>query len=178
MKPRRVNPNAGETKNGKPATAVYFPSVREISDALRVHRDTITKHMARPGWPAKVPGKGWERAAIDAYFIEYKRQAAAHMAGPNTDLKRQKLEKEIERMELDIKLRQIEVDTAQGNLVPVADMLAEVRGITDIFQDALKAWIGQVKVLSADAKLVAEAERLRDRAYELVTERVRAKGET
>jgi hypothetical protein len=71
---------------------------------------------------------------------------------------------------------QIQIDELREDLVPKAEHLADMQEMAQCVMDTFAQWISQVKVLTGDARVVAESERLRDR----MLERLRAKvsGET
>jgi hypothetical protein len=61
----------------------------------------------------------------------------------------------------------------EGKTVGRDEALASARELVAMFRDVFAQWVGAVKVMTGDAKLVAEAERLRDRALLTMQERLK-----
>jgi hypothetical protein len=85
--------------------------------------------------------------------------------GPS-ELKAEKLREEIGIL----RARRAELE---GKTVGRDEALASARELVAMFRDVFAQWVGAVKVMTGDAKLVAEAERLRDRALLTMQERLK-----
>jgi hypothetical protein len=151
----------------------YYSSKNAIRTAHHIDGRTLEKLICRPGWPHFIKGKGWDQKAVDGFVIKFREQAATQLKGPDADLRREKIMAEIERIKGDIKLRTvderlrlIEEQKLRGELILVTEHHAEIQEIAGYFTTVFAQWISEVKVLTGDAKLVAEAERLRDRMLE------------
>lgn len=93
--------------------------------------------------------------------------------GPQSSLRQEKTGSEIEKLKRDIELRDLEIQRQKGELIPLTEHHAELREFCGWFQEVHAQWLAEVRVLTGDAKLLGEAERLRD----LACERMQAKCE-
>jgi hypothetical protein len=85
--------------------------------------------------------------------------------GPS-ELKAEKLREEIGIL----RARRAELE---GKTVGRDEALASARELVAMFRDVFAQWVGAVKVMTGDAKLVAEAERLRDRCLSTMQEKLK-----
>lgn len=85
---------------------------------------------------------------------------------PSSDLKAEKLREEIGIL----KARRAELE---GRSIAREESLADARELVAMFKDVFAQWMGAVKVMTGDAKLVAEAGRLRDRALASMQEKLK-----
>lgn len=88
-------------------------------------------------------------------------------AGTTGDLKSDKLREEIGIL----KLKRGELEKT---LIPMDEHLSELRTFSGWVNDALAQWISTVKVLTADARVTGEAERLRDKCRAMIEEKIKA----
>jgi hypothetical protein len=102
---------------------------------------------------------------IQAVEAASKRDLRNCTNGPS-ELKAEKLREEIGIL----KARRAELE---GKTVGRDEALASARELVAMFRDVFSQWIGAVKVMTGDAKLVAEAERLRDRALVTMQEKLK-----
>lgn len=65
-------------------------------------------------------------------------------------------------------------DEMKGELIPFAEHMAELREHAGWVRDVFAQWMGAVRVLTGDAAVVREAERLRDAALMRLQERIDA----
>ena len=152
----------------------HYRSENEMALSLGVHRNTVARMVSRPDFPQKMGKKGWLKTDVNKFFITLKQKLADQQAGPNAELKRTKLQREIDKLEREIKQRDLEIASEEGKRIPVEEHQASLREAGQIFKDVLGLWISAVRVLTADAKLVTEAERLRDQAWARIQERVKS----
>ena len=89
--------------------------------------------------------------------VERDLRNVAHAPGSTGDLKQDKLKEEIG-------ILKVKRGELEKTLIPVEEHLEELRTMSGWFKDVFVQWISAVKVQTGDAKLVAEAERLRDNA--------------
>ncbi len=90
----------------------------------------------------------------------------APSAGASSELKAEKLREEIGIL----RARRAELE---GRTIPKDAAMADARELVAMFRDVFSQWVGAVKVMTGDAALVAEAERLRDRALAAMQEKCR-----
>jgi hypothetical protein len=87
-------------------------------------------------------------------------------AGTTGDLKSDKLREEIGIL----KLKRGELEKT---LIPMDEHLSELRTFSGWVNDALAQWVSAVKVLTADARVTGEAERLRDKCRAMIEEKIK-----
>lgn len=143
----------------------YYETENAIRTAHRSDGRTVKAWLKRPDFPRFVKGKGWPAADVDAAVLRIREAQAGTVRGANADLKREKLQKEIERLVEDVRLRKCEADREAGLMMPVEEVKATLQEMAGWMKDTLAQFISGVRVLTGDARLVAEAERLRDRCY-------------
>jgi hypothetical protein len=143
----------------------YVTSHEQVAEIIGCTRQALEKRMDDPSFPKK-SARGWDANKIRAWALPRMRAAMQKMqAGPNSDLKRAKLEEEIRKL-------QLANDLFQGKLRSEEDHQRVIRELAVILKDTLAQFIGNVKVLTGDVKMVKDAERLRDTAYEAIRRRV------
>jgi hypothetical protein len=152
---------ADNTTKNKWDTLTNLASVAERNPA------TLSRICGRAGIKAR-PRDGLYPvddvlAAVEAAASRDLRNAPGGTAG---NLKAQKLQEEIGIL----KARRAELE---GKTVGRDEALASARELVAMFRDVFAQWVGAVKVMTNDAKLVAEAERLRDRALLTMQERLK-----
>lgn len=152
----------------------YYETENAIRTAHRSDGRTVKAWLKRPDFPRFVKGKGWPAADVDAAVLRIREAQAGTARGANADLKREKLQKEIERLVEDVRLRKCEADREAGLLISREDALRDARELVTMFTDVFAQWIGAVKVVTGNAALVVEAERLRDKALALMREKLEA----
>jgi hypothetical protein len=130
--------------------------------------------MKRPDFPKFVKGCGYAVDAVDAVVLKIRQAQAGTITGPNADLRRVKIQREIERIEQDVRLRKLDGDERDRLLIPREDAIRSARELCVMMTDTLAQWLAAVRVLTGDAQLVAEAERLRDRCLLLMQEKIKA----
>jgi hypothetical protein len=89
----------------------------------------------------------------------------SHTGGPRGELKDEKLREEIGIL----RAKRAELE---GRSVPREEALGSARELVALFRDVFSQWVGAVKVMTNDVRLVAEAERLRDRALATMQEKL------
>jgi len=157
---------------------LYYKTKAEISREHKADGRTVDKWLARPDWPKAVKGKGWPVVGVNDAIIKAKTEAASHMTGTNSDAKRDKLLQEIERIKgairlqkKDESLKDLAIAQARGQMVSIEDHQRIVREVCGWLCDAMASWLSGVKVMTGDARLVAESERLRDNVFAMMVSR-------
>ena len=153
-------------------TKTYYPSKHAIRQEHHVDGRTLTKWMRRPDWPKFAKGKGWPMDAVDSIVVKLREEQATAVTGANADLRREKLLNEVAYIREGIRLRKLEADQKDKLLIPMEKHIEDMRTFAGWTKDVLAQWISEVKVITGDAKVCAEAERLRDRCYARMKERI------
>ena len=146
------------TKQSLPKMAT-MPELGAILDRSRV---IIRGYIARRGLKPDNKGRYLVAPLAEEKIVAAGRTAqpkSASADAPPCSWSDRKKAKEIEKL-------QIQIDELRGELLPVAEHLNELRTVAAWVQDTFAQWISQVKVLTGDARVVSEAERLRDRMLE------------
>ncbi len=152
----------------------YYASKNAIRTAHHVDGRTLEKWLSRPDWPHFVKGKGWAVAQADAVVLKLRQAQVDAVKGANADLKREKLLHEIERIKQYVRLQKIEGDRVDKLLLPMDEHLDDLRTFAGWVKDAFALWISNARVLTGDARVLAEAERLRDQCFERMREHIEA----
>jgi hypothetical protein len=72
---------------------------------------------------------------------------------------------------LECAILKLKLDELKGAVVPLTDMQAAIREMATWVRDTHAQWIADVKVLTGDGKVVADAERLRDNLFARIREK-------
>jgi hypothetical protein len=150
----------------------FYASNNAIRAAHKADGRTVTGWMKRPDFPKFVKGCGWPVDAVDLAVLKIRASQAGTITGANADLRRVKLQREIDRLEQDIRLRTLEANEKDGLLISKEEALSSARELVMMFRDVFAQWLAAVKVMTGNAQLVAEAERLRDKALRLMQEKI------
>ena len=142
-------------------------TVAQASALLGRSQPIIRGYIAKRNLKPDKSGR-YQLAPLAAEKLEAeKRRAKPAITGPD-DAPRswsdRKKAKEIEKL-------QLQIDELKGDLLPVEFHQSEMRTLCGWFRDVFAQWISEVKVLTGDARVVAEAERLRDKALTRMQEK-------
>ncbi len=150
----------------------FYATANAIRTAHRSDARTVAGWMKRPDFPRYVKAHGYPVDAVDQAVLKIRASQAGSISGANADLRRVKLQREIDRLEQDIRLRTQEADEQAGLLIGKAEALSSARELVEMFKDVFAQWLAAVRVMTGDARLVAEGERLRDRSLRLMQEKL------
>jgi alkylation response protein AidB-like acyl-CoA dehydrogenase len=126
-------------------------------------RERIAKAGLRLDAARRVSVSEFLTAWVSAHMADNKTPREAG-TGPNQDPKRAKVQLEC------IKLK-LAIDQIKGDLVPLEEHQSALREIAQWVRDALAQWVADVKVETGNAKVVADAERLRDNVFARLREK-------
>ena len=142
----------------------YVKSVFDLSDALDLSRITLHKWKRRPGFPKK-GAKGWSVLKVHEFIYNEKQKAIKDKQGPDGDLRTDKL-----RLEID--MLQVKLDVLRGDAIPLNEYNRELSEYAAMVNGVFDQWLDQVSSTTRDAKLVANAERLINRAKQRLANKI------
>ena len=104
-------------------TRKYYTTKTEIAAACNVNRGTVYRWMTRGDFPTQTP-KGWPANAVDSFAKSALEKAAQCQTGNDADLKRRKLELQIEILTTQLAQRKAELAVDMTQTV-VRDVVLE-----------------------------------------------------
>jgi hypothetical protein len=162
----------------KPASRPARLTIIQLEDWIRenmppgISRDTIYAQLRRGGVKIAADHTVDLQEFLTAYAGAKERDN--RYLGPETgtgaDPRRMKLV-------LECAMLKLKLDQMKGELVPIQEHQAAIREMAGWVRDAHAQFIADVKVLTGDAKVVADAERLRDNLFARLREKAAEGGE-
>lgn len=143
-----------------------FSSTAEVLAYLRdagwkVTKTSLYRHLDQGKFAAR--DGLFRRGDIDRYARTWLKQKATgkRVNEATEELQRKKLEKELERLDIDIKQRRQDYDRDAGRLIPREQMEVELAGRAAILDAGLKHWINTnamewIRLADGDVKKVGE----------------------
>lgn len=136
----------------------YVKTQSELADALDVSYKNLKAHwLGKSGWPEK-ERKGWPVDKCLEFMRAYKTATpgVGGRAGPDGDLKRTKLQREIEMLDVKIAI-------LKGDYIPLDEHNAEIDECVTFFITGLEQWVQKVGSERRDAELLEWAQEIQDR---------------
>ena len=134
-------------------------------------RQSIAVWQQRDDWP----GDGANVAKLKRYAAERKKSAVASITGENADLKRRKLERQIEllthqatRSEIEATKADFEYRRDRGAFIEERVHMQHLIGVVEVCKAFMAQTIQNVAAKRRDAELLAELKQARDRALDHV----------
>lgn len=147
-------------------SSASFTNIAQVLDYLKETGWKVTKtSLYRHQQEAKfVPRDGlFRKTDIDRYAKTWLKQRATgkKLNEAADDLQRQKLERELRRLDVEIKQRELSYDRDAGRLIPREQMEIELAGRAAILDAGLKHWIHSqamewVRLMAGDVRRVPE----------------------
>lgn len=180
LKAYQDSPTASQLKDWQSSEAAlneFISSIGEVSESFVSIADVLN-YLGETGWRVTkrslyrhhkegkfVPrdNGAYRKSDIERYAKTWlKQQSTGKRLQEDTDaLQRKKLERELERLAIEIKQKQLIYEKDAGHLVPREQMEIELAGRASILDAGLKHWIHSqamewVRVIGGDVKRVGE----------------------
>jgi hypothetical protein len=163
----RVEKPAKKTVKGPKAKRM---TVLELEQYLKeqippngISREAIYNHIRRAGLTIDALHTVDVADFLEAYLRHRQDDNKTFGAaiGDQKDINKLKMS----RLVIEVAILKIRHDQLKGTLVPVTDMHSALKELAQWVKDTHSQWIADVKVLTGDAKVVSDAERLRDNLF-------------
>lgn len=138
--------------------------LKKIIPPNGLSREAIYNHIRRAGIKLDSKHKVDVAAFYAAYMGAKERDNKNLGTDPSQDPRRYKIV-------LECAILKIKHDELKGLKCDVADKYAAIREMAQRVRDTHAQWIANVKVMTGDPKVVADAERLRDRLFAWMREK-------
>jgi hypothetical protein len=142
----------------------YAKTDKEAAELIGIDPATFWNWKGSADFNVKKTVAGWPMAALYDYQAKRKTRDKRNTTGEQGDLKRRKLE-----VEIDILVAKR--DEIRGELLPLQEHVEDMQWLASIVTSALDEFVQFTTAGFRDAKATAEAERIRDKV------RARIKGE-
>lgn len=96
----------------KPLSPLGFENAKQIADACGVTQDTARKWVTLPDFPAQVDGV-WQREPVLQYGVRHMTEHANQIRGKDSDLKRAKLFRQVQKLEQEQRRAKADADKAE-----------------------------------------------------------------
>ena len=145
-----------------------FASLAEIATIIERNPGSLSRICVKAGIRSRKSDGLYSVSRVLAAMEEAAKRDMRNApgAGVTGDLKSDKLREEIGIL----KLKRGELEKT---LIPMDEHLSELRTFSGWVNDALAQWVSAVKVLTADARVTGEAERLRDKCRAMIEEKIK-----
>jgi hypothetical protein len=140
-------------------------SLVEAAGIVERSQPTLSRMCGRHGIKPRKDGLYPLDKIMEAVEVATSRDLRNCSNGPS-ELKAEKLREEIGIL----KAKRAELE---GRTVTRDQAMTDARELVAMFRDVFAQWVGAVKVMTGDPKLVAEAERLRDRSLAAMQEKLK-----
>ena len=156
-------------------TRVYKTKT-EMAAGCTVSRSALYRWMLDPDFPAK--GRyGWSIVAIKKYARAALQHAADTQTGPDCDLKRAKLERQIKLLDAQIRRADFDHDREAKKYMSLDEHYAELDEHVAIVKGGLEQWCQWVDAELRDAAISERARGIRDRTLTWLEEKCKEGGE-
>ena len=139
---------------------MYYTKKSEILKEIDVSRGALDRWLSRKDAPKRTK-RGWPRLETDEFCQKMKKASILAQTGPNADLKRLKIEREVALLDERIALARIERDDSkresdkqQGLLIPKRDHIDILLSHASIVKTMLERLPGEVGDLTRDAAVM------------------------
>lgn len=109
----------------------YYRNQKEIQQAIDASAPAVRRWLSKPGCPKRTKS-GWPKTEMDMFCRAQKAAGLQAQRGPNVDLKRRKLEKEIALLDERIRIAALEAQQAEREAERVRGELITKRERNDI----------------------------------------------
>lgn len=145
----------------------YARTKPELAEHMGVHLSALYAHwLSKPGFPAKT-ARGWPLEACDQFRKKALESARKQLRGPDQELKKQKLEREITI--LDIKIAEL-----RRELIPMSEHLAELQQFAHIACSVLEHDLEEVAALIKDPAIYKRFQERRNGVRQRMREGIEA----
>jgi hypothetical protein len=127
-----------------------------------------------PKFPRQRSG-AWDKTSCLRYAVAAKRRAMKSQSSPYADLRRTKLEKEIQLLTSRIKAADHELSQAQGTTISQSACTAFCLTLTGLLCSGLEVFCSWVTCEFRDASLTSKAQEVRDRTKLFLQAQIRAR---
>ena len=128
-----------------------------------ISREAIYNHIRRAGLKIDT-AHTVDLSEFLAAYVQHKQddnKTFGAVAGDQKDIQKLK----VSRLVIEVAILKIKHDQLKGTLIPIAEHHAAIREMAQWVKDTHSQWIADVKVITGDAKVFADAERLRDNLF-------------
>ena len=137
-------------------TKPYTRRDEDAAEALGISLSAFRNWKASADFTIKRTSKGWPMAALFDYQVKRKARDKRNISGEHADLKRRKLQVEIEILES-------KRDEIRRDLIPMQEHVDTLRRHAGIVAGGLDEFLAFTTATFHDARMTAEAERIRDK---------------
>lgn len=157
------------------STEKHITSKADLSQAMQCARSTVDKWLGDPAFPRKT-ARGWPRREVLAYSKQAKAKAKEHQTGDNADLKRVRLQRQIDLIDRQIRRADWEHERERGNHMPLDEHHAELDESAAIVLAGLELWVQWCAAEFRDARIYTKAKETRDRVRQNLSDRFKEAG--
>ena len=167
--PRRTIPKPSVKQAARQPTRLTVLELEQylIRVGTPLSREMIYNHIRRAGLKTDAAHKVDLQEFLAAY-AGAKERDNKHL--PSADTPPSK-DPRLYKIGLECMILKIKLDQLKGELVPMADHQAAIREMAGWVRDTFAQFIADVKVLTADARVVADAQRLRNNLFARIREK-------
>jgi len=144
----------------------YAKTDEAVADALGISVSAFRSWKASTDFTIRRTTKGWPLAALYDYQAERKKRDKRNVSGEHADLKRRKLEVEIDILEA-------KRDELRRDLIPLREHVETMQWLSAIVTGALDEFCQYTTATYHDAKMTGEAERIRDKVRKRLHDEVK-----
>lgn len=150
--------------------SAHIKTITDLAKAAGVTRATVYVWMKRADFPKK--GRyGWSRRAFREYSKKALARAKASQTGEHSDLKRVKLQRQIDKIDRDIRDADFDHERKAGLHIPTDEYHAELDEIVAIVRGGLEQWVQWVDAEHRDPDISKRARSIRDKALTTLSDK-------
>ena len=158
-------------------SAKHYQTKTAMAAACGISRTCMYRWLGDPAFPRKT-AHGWPRRAVLAFAKKAKVKAAKRQTGENADLKRLKIQRQVDLIDRQIRRADFEHERERGKVIPLDEYHAELDQLANIVKAGLEQWVQWVAAELQNADAYVKAKEIRDRVRTRLSELCEQSGET